>query len=108
MWKMTNCLFGASQWSFSSSKVAADHEFGLGSVSSIAVQVDRREEHEGRDVRVAPLLTGPSSRQMCHYVSAHVRWTIDDDRSGFLLCVTATSFPGGVKEGQLSTLHIGR
>ena len=53
------------------------------SVSYNTVQVERTQQHEGRELRGAPLLTGTCARQKDRYVPAHVRVTPDDDRARF-------------------------
>ena len=51
----------------------------LASVSYNAIQAKRTQQHEGREVRGAALLTAPCARQKYQYVSAHDRGTPDDD-----------------------------
>ena len=55
----------------------------------------------------APLLSASCARLKVRYLRPHARVTSDDDWARFVICVTATSITGGVKEGQLWTLQIG-
>ena len=66
----------------------------IASVANHAVQVDRTQNHEGRELRGAPLLVATCALQKDRYVCAHVRGTTDDGRARFMLSVTATSFSG--------------
>ena len=78
----------------------------LASVSTNAAQVDSTQNPEVRVLRVAALLADTCALQKARYVCTHVRWTTDDARARVVLCVTGTSFPGGVNEGLLTTVQI--
>ena len=67
----------------------------LASVSNHSVQVERSQNHEGLELRGAPLLAATFAWQKERDVCAHVRGTTDDDPARFVLSVTATSFPEG-------------
>ena len=66
----------------------------LAFVSDNAIQVDRTQNHEGRELRGAPWMAGSCARQKDRYASAHVRGKTDDDRARVVHSVTATWFPG--------------
>ena len=64
----------------------------LAAVSYNVLKEERTQQNDGREVRGATLLTALGARKNYPYVSVHVRWSPDHDRTLFVLSVTATSF----------------